>query len=83
MSISAYHVKRIRESGYAVMLGGKRVSNFLSSRELAENKAEAMARARSSQTRKCMNCSSSFKSEGPHNRLCNPCRALRAFDGSA
>jgi len=35
------------------------------------------------QQRNCMNCASSFASEGPHNRLCSTCRSLSPYDGAA
>ena len=46
----------------------------------AENKAARAARLR---PRACLCCSSTFDSEGPHNRLCDTCRghAGSASDG--
>lgn len=35
------------------------------------------------ETRKCMCCQKDFKSEGPHNRICLPCKSTQAWkDGN-
>lgn len=67
----------IGRAGYgtwAVYSGGTRVSGQLSSRMLAESALERIERARRVKTRSCLTCGQEFRSEGPHNRMCDGCR---------
>lgn len=52
-------------------------------RELALEALERRQRAARRKNRTCLTCQSPFLSEGPHNRMCTPCRAQTAYDGSA
>lgn len=45
-----------------------------SSRELAEQAAVRDWQRRNAKERACLTCGDLFKSEGPHNRMCQPCR---------
>ncbi|MGB0661301.1 MAG: hypothetical protein ACPGNV_14145 [Mangrovicoccus sp.] len=49
---------------------------------LAQEKLERLEREAKRKTRKCMTCSASFLSDGPHNRLCNTCRSQSLHDGA-
>lgn len=40
------------------------------------NIEERRLRAESATVRPCLRCQSPFPSEGPHNRLCDPCRRV-------
>ena len=43
-------------------------------RDHAERKLEELERAARVKVRPCMTCDTMFRSEGPHNRLCDGCR---------
>jgi len=43
---------------------------------------EAEAEARKGKQRPCMCCQALFLSDGPHNRLCDPCRKRGSAEGS-
>ncbi|WP_226557798.1 hypothetical protein [Salipiger thiooxidans] len=70
-----FKIKRI--DGWHVVVDGRDNivsaprSSYAQSTELVD---ELTKRARQKK-RNCMCCGGFFMSEGPHNRLCNPCRA--------
>ena len=47
----------------------------LSTQALAEMKREKLERAARRKRRPCITCGKPFLSEGPHHRMCAPCRA--------
>jgi len=49
----------------------------------AHEALERLKRQAQHKTRKCMTCSSSFMSDGPHNRMCKSCRSQSLYDGAA
>ena len=57
------------------------------SRKAAEvwllGKIDLLTGPRQRRIRSCMCCRSSFESEGPHNRLCDPCRKRGSAEGAA
>jgi hypothetical protein len=60
--------------GYAVFDGAERVSTTWWNWEIAEHRMERMLRKERLVTRDCITCRRPFRSEGAHNRMCNPCR---------
>lgn len=42
---------------------------------IAMDAQQAKERALSRKERKCMTCTAPFMSDGPHHRMCGPCRA--------
>ena len=59
---------------YEIVGPDGRVRGRSSSRELAEARADAMAKVAASKVRPCLTCRAPFRSEGPHNRMCPGCR---------
>ncbi len=49
----------------------------------SHERLERLKREAQRKTRKCMICSASFLSDGPHNRQCNSCRSQSFYDGAA
>lgn len=66
----------IRGSGqsFAVFQVDTRVSRFYYSKERAEAAGDRLAKKKRQTSRPCISCTDSFASEGPHNRMCDPCR---------
>ena len=81
-------VDRLHWQGIADSLTGRRVSgqaiqyHYGQIKEREERAAAAAKIAARCKTRSCLSCSKEFRSEGPHNRMCDPCR-LGAEDVSA
>lgn len=48
----------------------------------AEDALEKLERKARQRTRKCLTCSTSFLSDGPHNRMCNYCRHQSLYCGA-
>lgn len=46
-----------------------------------EESAQSRRQVSRRQVRACMCCRSSFESQGPHNRLCDPCRRRGSAEG--
>lgn len=69
-----FSIKRV--DGWHVVLdgNGRTVSAPRTTRAQAVDLIEDLTRRALRKTRACMCCGVSFTSEGPHNRLCNPCR---------
>lgn len=72
--VRPFSIKRV--DGWHVVLdgNGKTVSAPRTTRAQAVDLVEELTRRALRKTRACMCCGVSFVSEGPHNRLCNPCR---------
>lgn len=60
--------------GWAVFRDGARVTGIIAHWHHAMFRRDELARAARTVTRACLCCGTSFASEGPHNRLCDPCR---------
>jgi recombinational DNA repair protein RecR len=54
--------------------GAERVSSVWWDVQNAEDRMERMLREAARVTRPCITCGRAFKSDGAHNRMCNPCR---------
>jgi hypothetical protein len=67
----------VRGSGdaFAVVLDGRPIGRVYWKEERAWAAADRYAKAARSRIRRCLCCTKAFVSEGPHNRLCDPCRA--------
>jgi hypothetical protein len=66
-------------AGYMVVHCGRTVSGLYGSRDSALHRMHNIARrlaAAARPQRPCLCCGTTFASEGPHNRLCDPCRGL-------
>jgi hypothetical protein len=72
MTVTTYTIRR-KGSAAIVLENGKQVSAWLPVAQ-AEERASKLAKQHGFRTRKCMCCSSTFMSEGPHHRMCNTCR---------
>ena len=59
---------------YFVRRGGKFVLGPYKDRALAEAARDRLLRKERSCARACISCGDAFLSEGPHNRMCDPCR---------
>ena len=60
---------------YAVLdASGRRVGGLHGTSESALARAEALQRRSKRKLRSCLTCEAEFLSEGPHNRMCDPCR---------
>ncbi len=64
---------------YFITQDGKTFAGPYSKREFAEAALDRARRGALARERKCMTCRTSFLSEGPHNRMCGPCRNRSAF----
>ena len=53
---------------------GKRVSGYYQHQWQAEDRCEVLERKSRARSRPCMCCGETFRSEGPHHRLCATCR---------
>lgn len=60
--------------GFCVVKDGQPMGPVRSSLIQAWAVAERLERAAKTRQRRCMCCREWFRSEGPHNRLCDPCR---------
>jgi tRNA(Ile2) C34 agmatinyltransferase TiaS len=61
-------------TSWFVTRNGQMVGSPTGSRLLAQTKADRLAREARVRVRPCLRCGTKFESEGPHNRMCNPCR---------
>ena len=69
-----YEVRRVGQS-YAVFNGnGLRVSGFYHSEDRATTRLEKLVEGSAGDVRPCITCRAKFKSQGAHNRMCDPCR---------
>lgn len=68
----------VRGSGeaFAVVQDGRVVSRTYRIPERAWAAADRLERAARRRIRACLCCDKAFMSDGPHNRLCGPCRQL-------
>jgi len=55
---------------------GRRVTGHFTHRGHAEARVDKMNRLERVTTRACMTCGGSFRSKGPHNRMCPRCRTM-------
>lgn len=62
--------------GYAVYRGSERLTGIIHDLSYAETRREKLAQLEQARTRPCMCCGTGFRSQGAHNRLCDPCRQL-------
>jgi hypothetical protein len=69
-----YRVKNIGKQFAVTDAEGCRVSPFFHSYEFAEAARKAKLACAENNLRKCLTCGVNFLSEGPHNRMCSPCR---------
>ncbi|WP_300439310.1 hypothetical protein [uncultured Mameliella sp.] len=53
----------------------KKVSQQVSSRSVADERCTQLNHEARRRLRPCLCCGAAFISEGPHNRMCNPCRS--------
>lgn len=67
-----------RPGRFAVFDGVIQRSGILS-KDGAEEYLERVRRKARETRRSCLCCSVTFRSEGPHNRLCDRCRSKREF----
>jgi len=70
-------------ASYQVIDQDGRVVASLSTKYLAENKVEDLARQARMRVRKCLCCAAPFASEGAHNRMCPSCRHRSLNEGWA
>lgn len=61
-------------TGYAVMGDNTRLTGVIRLHALAQHRLDQIERQRKLRQRPCLCCGQTFASEGPHNRLCDPCR---------
>lgn len=68
----------VRGSGqsFACFRDNQQIAGPFWNKETALRAAERHEERRKTKKRPCMHCRQTFKSEGPHNRLCNTCRRL-------
>ncbi|MGI3163105.1 hypothetical protein [Pseudooceanicola sp. 200-1SW] len=59
---------------WAVFAGERRVSRYFTRDHHAAGAATRLAERARLRERACLCCGSAFMSQGPHNRLCAPCR---------
>lgn len=79
--IGQFTIEYVPGRGYFVLSpAGDRVSgpfgarnNALTNRDARQARADVKSRRGA---RPCLCCGAVFQSEGPHNRMCTPCRAL-------
>lgn len=67
--------------GYAVFRGALRLTDeltYMQARARAGELNKQDETASRTVRRPCLCCGAPFQSEGPHNRMCNPCRAQRS-----
>ena len=63
------------EGGYAVFDADRmQVSRVYACQQSAIGMATRIEKKARQKMRPCLRCGSTFKSEGPHNRMCDPCR---------
>ncbi|OLF81254.1 hypothetical protein AWH62_00845 [Maricaulis sp. W15] len=75
MSTLDYTVQTAGRHQYAVFNGrGERVSGLYDCRQEAITRADSLIRKGRRSERPCLTCERSFMSDGPHNRMCDPCR---------
>ena len=75
------HVVRSRRGAFWVTdAAGERVSQAYGDRVRAEAALARLQHAAQQQDRTCITCRRSFRSDGPHNRMCQRCRASVADD---
>jgi len=60
--------------GWAVHRNGERVAEPVRNKWWADEQRDQMECDARKKERNCMTCGGQFLSEGPHNRMCNPCR---------
>lgn len=62
--------------GWAVYRGAERVTRIFSCEYTAAGAATRLERQSRQRDRACLCCGETFRSDGPHNRLCTTCRRL-------
>ncbi|KHQ50315.1 hypothetical protein [Mameliella alba] len=67
-------VDHLGNGWYVVDASGDPVTGRYSFRAEAEIRLDKIRRRAASKVRPCLSCGTRFASEGPHNRLCTPCR---------
>lgn len=79
MSAAAeFGLRRVTVHGrqmWAIFRGDAQVSGLHTSKAVAEDCLENRRRKARITVRGCLLCGTSFKSEGPHNRMCPGCRS--------
>ncbi|QPM89128.1 hypothetical protein [Pseudooceanicola algae] len=60
--------------GWAVFEGPRQLTRGYSCEYTAHSAATRLERQRRQKTRNCLCCGGQFLSDGPGNRMCNPCR---------
>lgn len=76
--MAGFEVRQLGPQRFAVFQGGAQVSAISRNMLMAEDKMVALenrAKLAARTERSCLRCSTKFMSEGPHNRMCNRCRA--------
>lgn len=68
--------------GYYVRRGNETLHGP-SCQERAYAARDRIEKAGRTKTRRCMTCQTPFLSEGPHNRMCQSCRKIPAYQGEA
>ena len=59
---------------FAVFRGADRVSGLFCDRARCEDRMDVIARQERVTERPCIRCRTTFRSEGPHHRMCQTCR---------
>lgn len=70
--------------GWIVCKDGEKVYGAVSAKWRADDQRDRLEREARKKSRSCLTCGATFISEGPHNRMCSPCRASarEVFQGS-
>ena len=69
----AFDVRPSRD-GWQAFCDGRPLGQPVADRKWAEAQIERQKRKQKLTERSCLTCSKTFASEGPHNRMCSPCR---------
>lgn len=81
MSGAGLVIRACGDGTYDILDGaGVRVSGGWGDRAQAEVRKDRMEAEARRRTRPCITCSEEFRSDGPHNRMCNACRTRAADD---
>jgi hypothetical protein len=70
-----YGVKQLGACRWYVTRNGQIFGTPLSRQESVRRRADRLNAEARILVRSCLSCGTDFKSEGAHNRMCNPCRA--------
>lgn len=71
----AYLAQPVGNGRWAVFRDGRKISGE-QGRDIIEEQVARLARQAGERVRPCITCQRPFRSEGPHNRMCDRCRRL-------